>query len=899
MGDRKNTAAVHALGADEALKLLGADPQHGLNEREAEERIAHYGRNVIEEHTRIRPLVILLNQFKGPFVILLAVAAGFSFWFQEWLDGIAIACVILINTLIGFFMEFKAERSMESLRRLTQLNARVIRNGTAMEVSSEQLVPGDLLLVEAGDIILADARVIQSAQLETDESALTGESLSVAKNNKPVPETTTLAERTCMLYKGTFVTKGNAHALVTGTGMKTELGQVAAMVQSAQQSATPLEKKINQFSQKILWLTVALIGLIFISGLIRGLGLIPMIHNSIALAVAAIPEGLPIVTTLALAQGMLRMAKRNVIIKKLAAVETLGGTNVICTDKTGTLTENKIEVSHVLLGDGWVLLKQNINKKSADVIDGDAALRDATGFQLARRVSILCNTAEVQFTEKGIKESGDPLETGLLIFAQCNGADVLTERRQFPKVDEEPFTSETKIMATLHRDGHGFFIAAKGAVEELLACCTAEFTGGNARPLQSQQRELWIRRSEELAASGERVIGIAFAQREQQEDQLTKDLVFLGLIGMLDPARADVFDALEECRVAGIDVKMITGDHPATARNIGEKLGLHNGEPDSVIHGNAMSDYEQLSAEEKQHWQKARIFARVTPKQKLDLVTVLQEQQAVVGMTGDGVNDAPALKKADIGIAMGKRGTQVAQDAADIILKDDSFSAIVVAIKSGRIIFENIRKFIMYLLSCNLSELFIISFASFLNLGYALIPLQILFINLVTDVLPALALGVTRGSDAIMKQPPRNPREPIIDRKRWIAIIVYSMVIAVCATGAVQFSHHVVHGASESSMALCNNILFVTVILSQLWNVFNMTNDTKTPLFKTDVARNSYVWYAIAICLILTFGIYFIPPVATVLALHKPGFTDLAVMLGFSLLSMIIIRILKRTHLIL
>lgn len=888
----------HALPAEEVIASWKTDVNHGLSTQEVEKRLQKHGMNVIEQKRKMNPLLIFLNQLKGPFVILLLIAAVLSFWFEEWLDGIAILVVVLINTVIGFFMEYRAGRSMESLKRLTRLNARILRNGSLTEIGSEGIVPGDILIAEAGDIILADARIFEATQLETDESTLTGESLSAAKKNEITDANAPLAERVNMLYKGTFVTKGNVRAVVVATGMQTELGQIAEMVQSAEQTNTPLEKKITQFSRRILFLTTFLIAILFITGLIKGNDLVSLMRTSIALAVAAIPEGLPIVTTLALAQGMLRMSRQNVIVKKLADVETLGGTNIICTDKTGTLTENKIEVSNVLVHNGHVKLRQNLEQRTIEVAEGDAGIRNSPAYELVLRIATLCNTAVFEFENNTVRESGDPLETGLLKLVYCEGVDAEKIRKAFPKIGEEPFTSETRTMATQHKNNDLFFTAVKGASEELVKRCQLIFDGQRTVEFTNEQKGSWTTRANELAGEGMKVIGVAFKESNSQDNQLLDNLCFVGLLGLLDPPRADVFRALEECKSAGIKVVMMTGDHPATAQNIALQLRLIARKDEEAIHGGKMQDYAQIDAREKVRWLNAHVFARVSPKQKLDLVTLYQQEGHVVGMTGDGVNDAPALKKADIGIAMGQRGTQVAQDAADVVLKDDSFSAIVLAIKSGRIIFENIRKFIMYLLSCNLSELFIILMTSFLDLHYALIPLQILYINLITDVLPALALGVTRGSKDIMKRPPRNPNEPIIDRSRWVSIIVYALIIASCSIGAVLFAHYFIHQGEKWNVQLCNNTLFITLILSQLWNVLNMTNDTKTSFFRTDVFNNKYVWFAIIGCVTITFSLYFIAPVASVLALYVPSGSDLLVMFGFSLLSMMIIRTLKRMQII-
>lgn len=897
----QNRLIVPHAQSSEAIRLaLSSDFASGLPANEAAARLELYGRNVISEKKAKRPFVILLSQFKGPFVILLFVAVGLSTWFREWLDAIAILVVIIVNGIIGFLMEYKAERSMEALKRLTKMNTKVLRDGRLEEISSDKIVPGDILIAEAGDMITADARIISSSQLQVDESALTGESVAVEKADAVLDENISLGDRLNMLFKGTYITRGNVRAIVTGTGMSTELGRIAVLVQSADQAATPLEKKIAQFSKKILWLTVALIVLIFLAGVLDGDNVFSMLQTSIALAVAAIPEGLPIVTTLALAQGMMQMARQNVIIKKLSAVETLGGTNIICTDKTGTLTQNRIEVNTVEIPGAHAELKQDHLHRKTEFISGDRGITSVLNYQLIQRVAVLCSTADISFENSTLQEIGDPLETGLLKYVYSEGIDVRRMRDAYPKLSEEPFASDTKIMATLHRPAAGpDFIAAKGAAEALIAHCSHILEQNELKELNADERAKWIAQSEKLAHSGLRVIAAAYRETKEIPERLTEDLVFAGLIGLLDPPREEVYEAILQCKTAGIEVIMITGDHPETARNIAAKLGLIEPGSDNVIHGKDMPDYEQLTEADKKRWLRARIFARVTPKQKLDLVTLFQEHHFIVGMTGDGVNDAPALQKADIGIAMGQRGTQVAQEVSDMILKDDSFSSIVVAIKRGRIIFENIRKFIIYLLSCNLSELFIISFSSVMNLHYALVPLQILFINLVTDVLPALALGVTQGSNRIMKIPPRDPAEPIIDRKRWLAIFVYAVVIAGCALCAVAYTHYRLHKDETWNPALCNNILFITLILCQLWHAFNMTLDNNVSFFRTDVFRNRYIWYAISTCLLLTLSAYFVQPVAKVLSLFPASVRDLGVMFGFSLLSMVIIRTLKHLKFIL
>jgi Ca2+-transporting ATPase len=727
-------------------------------------------------------------------------------------------------------------------------------------------VPGDIIYLEAGDMVTADAKIVKSSQLLVDESSLTGESAPVEKLEAQMNENVPIADRTDMLYKGTCLTKGNAHALVKATGMNTELGKIARLVQSADQSATPLEKKLEEFSRMLIKITVAIVMVIFIAGLLNGQKMIEMLETSIALAVAAIPEGLPIVATLALAQGMLRMARQKVIVKKLSAVETLGGTNVICTDKTGTLTQNKIEVIEVVSKDSELMVK----------------------------IAVLCNSATVS---KNGKETGDPLETALLKFAMKQGTDVDELRKKYHIEREEPFSSETKIMATLYKTDTGFTSYCKGAVEEILKRCSHSLETNGIVAMNPENKTEWLTKAERMASSGLRVIGQAYKNTEISDKEISQGLIFTGLFGMIDPPRADAFQAIKECKDAGINVVMITGDHPATAKNIAERLGITFGENAGVMTGKEMNEYDKVSEEEKVHWRNSHVFARVNPRQKLDLVRVFQEKKFIVAMTGDGVNDAPALKKADIGIAMGLNGTQVAQEVADMILKDNSFTSIVFAVKEGRIIFENIRKFVIFLLSCNISELCVIATASSLNLHFQLFPLQILFINIITDVLPALALGITKGSTGIMKLPPRNIEEPLIDRKRWEAIIIYSIMITISSLGAVFVSHHTVHKTELWNPELCNNILFFTLIFSQLFHVFNMGNEG-TSFFKTEVFRNKYIWYAISSCVVILVICYLITGIRNALDIYPMSLTDWTIAIGMGLFSLTGIQIVKQLKIV-
>lgn len=855
------------MSGTDNLNISGSDSSekseilHGLSSAVAKKRLSQFGKNIIEQESKRNAFLIFVQQFNNPIVYLLLFAAGTSFIFKEWLDAVAILIVLLVNSFIGFYMEFQADRSMEALKKLSTVSAKVIRDGELIEINCEEIVPGDVIYLEAGDMVTADARIIQSSQLLVDESSLTGESFPVEKREAKTNGNIHIAERIDLLYRGTCLTKGNSYAVVIATGMKTELGKIAHLVQSADQSITPLEKKLEEFSRKLIKVTVGVVVCIFIIGLLNGQKLVEMLETAIALAVAAIPEGLPIVATLALAQGMLKMARQNVVVKKLSAVETLGGTNVICTDKTGTLTQNKIVVSVVSSKDLEIMMK----------------------------IAVLCNTATLG---KDGKETGDPLEIALLKYAQKLDIEVEELRKKYPTEREEPFSSETKVMAMLCKTDAGFTAYCKGAAEEILGRCEQSIATNGSSPMNEAAKAEWLLKADQMASSGLRVIGGAYKSTDKSDTEISRGLIFTGLFGMIDPPRADVFEAIKEAKKAGISVVMITGDHPSTAKNIAQQLGIISNQDAGVIIGKEMNEYGKLDENEKGNWVNSHIFARVNPQQKLDLVRVFQEKQFVVAMTGDGVNDAPALKKADIGIAMGTNGTQVAQEVADMILKDNSFTSIVYAIKQGRVIFENIRKFVIFLLSCNISELMVIATASVLNLHFQLFPLQILFINIITDVLPALALGITEGSNVIMKLPPRNIEEPIIDRKRWWAILTYATVITVSSLGAVLISHVTVHNTQFFDPILCNNILFFTLIFSQLLHVFNMGNDGVS-FFRTEVFRNKYVWLAVISSIVILIACYITPAIRNALDIYSMTFADWVIAIGMGLFSLVVIQLLR------
>ena len=873
------TENAHSLTVEDIAKLLDAHPQNGLAESSIDERIKKYGLNNYAEQKQKSVWLILFEQFKSPIILLLVVAAGFSFFFEDWIEGFAIITVIFITAALGFFMELQARNSMKALKEMDTSVSKVWRDNALKEIPSERIVPGDILVLEAGDMVLADARLVEVNQFEVDESSLTGESLSIEKNIDVIEKDISLANKINSIFKGTSVVKGNAKAIVTGTGLQTELGKITQLVETATQDETPLEKKLQGLTKILMVVTAGFASIFIITGLLQDKQFHVIIETALALSVAAIPEGLPVVSILALTYGMLRLARKNVLIKKLASVETLGGINIIFTDKTGTLTENKIDVNSLVFFDEDI----TINKSGED--SSAAITKNKDAFEKLLLISTLCNNA-VSKEEKNDKKKhlGDPIEIALLQFVQSSKKNTAEINAAYPRIAEEPFNSETKLMATLHKRDAANFVAAKGAVEELIHKCSSYCIAEKVIPLTDADKKIFLQKAEQIQAQGSKVLAFAFKEAENiATDNFLSDLTLAGLIGFLDPPRMEVVDALQSCRDAGIKVIMITGDHPATALNIAEKIKLSE-KDNVVINGKELdtkiSD-EKLFA--------ATIFARVTPKQKLDMISLYQKQGNIVAMTGDGINDAPALKKADIGIAMGIRGTQVAKETAAMILKDDSFNSIVAAIMQGRVIFKNIKNFLMYLLSCNLSEIFIVFFYGLLNLPFSILPLQILFLNLVTDIFPALALGLGKGNELIMKIPPRNPQEPIVMKKDWFTINAYAVLSALPIILVTWYcSYYLKYDAQ-----LCNNISFFSLALSQLWHVLNLSS-RKISFINNEITHNKFVWAALLLCIIIMAVFYFVSPLNEYIGVQMLSANTWLIITLTSIAAVVLIQLFKR-----
>jgi P-type Ca2+ transporter type 2C len=882
----KELKEPYKYSAQEVLNALGVSPDRGLSEEEVRERELRYGKNVLRKAKPKSPWIILANQFRSLIVLLLVVAAALSFAFGDTPEAIAVIIVLLINSAIGFTIEIKAVRSMEALHELVRLSTRVRRGGHTLELPSQDLVPGDIVILEAGDIVPADMRLIKASRIESDESSLTGESVPVPKQLNALPEDTTLAECSNMAFMGTPLTRGSGEGVVTATGVSTEIGRISLLVESATKESTPLEKRLDSLGHKLIAATIVVAAFVIVSGTLRGKGLLLMIETGIALAVAAIPEGLPVVATIALARGMMRMARRNALINRLSAVETLGSTGVICTDKTGTLTENKMRVELIATDGVLTKITQEQNAALAEFISDGHAIDPLDDEALRRtiEVGVLCNTATITATSEGPQQNiGDPLEIALLLAGAKAGVSRQVLLSRYPETRLEAFDTSVNMMATFHKVNGSYLVAVKGAPDSVLMACGSVLKNSGAAPLSEEMRTQWLTRNDELGEKGYRVIAHAYKYEETDSAPAYQDLTFLGLMCLLDPPRRDVRDAIKKCLHAGIRVVMITGDQPSTALNIAQALGLADQENSRALHGSELGNLKELSEAGRDGVLGAPVLARVSPEQKLDIVSMYQDRGLVVAMTGDGVNDAPALKQADIGIAMGTRGTQVAKEASDMVLKDDSFSTIVAAIEQGRVIFGNIRKFIYYLISCNVSEIFVVSAASFTEMPLPVLPLQILFLNLVTDVFPALALGVGEGDRNVMNSPPRDPDEPILTRRNWLGIGGYGVLMSLSVLGALLISIGYLGYEDERAVS----VSFLTLAFVQLFHVFNM-RDPGSGLIKNEVTRNPYVWGAILLCVILILLAVYIEPVASVLKVLDPGAWGWLVIISMSLVPLIV-----------
>ena len=896
MGRITEGERYHVQSVEQVVDGLGTDPANGLDDGEAAARLERFGRNElrpVEPPSRWR---LFLGQFNDFMIWVLLAAVVFSALEGQVPEAVAITVILLLNGVLGFVQEYRAEQALQSLEQMSAPAATVVRGGRELDIPAAELVPGDILLLESGDRVPADARLIRVAALRVDEATLTGESLPAVKSVEPVedPEAA-LGDRDNTVFAGTAVSVGRGRAVVTATGQATEMGHIAELLAEQEESRTPLQDELKRVGKAIALMVLAICALVFAVEVWRtlagsGLGLMaafasPAVRLSlstgllvaISLAVAAIPEGLPAIVTVALSLGVRKMAERNAIVKRLHAVETLGSTTFICSDKTGTLTQNKMTVRRIVVGlDGAAV--------SADFAlipdDAEPAREDR---ELLLRIAASCNDAH--FGHDGAL-LGDPTETALIVAERAMASDAIRPRR----IGEVPFDSHRKRMTTLHEIDGERVAYMKGGADVVFALCTSALVRGETVPMTDELRQRLHAINAALAADGHRTLAFAFralTDDDRAEDEsLEHDMTYVGVIGLLDPPRPEAAAAIDECHRAGIKVAMITGDHALTARAVGAEIGLLEGA--RVLTGAeiaAMDDDALYDAAPD-----VRIYARVDPEHKLRIIEALKRRGHIVAMTGDGVNDAPALKRADIGVAMGLIGTDVSREAADMVLADDNFATIVEAVRQGRAVFDNLRKFILFLLSCNISEVAIVFTTAMLSPQPALLPLQLLWINLVTDGLPALALGVDPGSASVMERAPRDPGESILSPRVLSRVVLQGVLITV---GALVMYLGVRFGLIHvDGVAHAQTMLFTTVVLSQLLHAFNFRSANRT-VFRLASLRNRWLNAAFVGSMVLHAAVIYVPALQGLFHTQALGLHDWLAVIAAASIPLVLIDAIK------
>jgi len=849
--------AWHSKKTEQVLSELKVD-QKGLGQEEAKRRLEEFGYNELKAKKGVTPLQIFLNQFKDIFVIMLLVATVISFLIGETVDAITIAVIVILNSVVGFVQEYRSEKAMEAMKKLTAPKARVIRDGNETIIDAREIVPGDIVLLEAGDRVPADARLIETVDLKADEAVLTGESTDVTKNLGVLKEEAPIADRKNSVFMATHMTYGRGKAVITATGMKTEFGKIAEMVQTMETEESPLKQKLERFAKKLGIIIVALTAVIFalelyeifVLGVVQSGDVIGNVLDafevSIALAVSAVPEGLPAIVTVSLALGARELAKRNAILRKLSSAETLGATTVICSDKTGTLTKGEMTVRKIHVnGKMFDVTGAGYEPKGEFLVDSKPIdLKDHPELELMLKA----NTLNANANYDGKRVLGDTTEGALIVVAAKAGLAKKDVEALHPRVHEVPFTSERKRMTTVHKTQEGKLVAyVKGAPELILELSTHVLKDGKVKKFTVEEKKEILKINERMANAALRVLGVAYKDLPAgafkfEEEECESSLVFLGLSGMIDPPRAEAKEANARCREAGIKTVMITGDHKLTAVAIAKELGMMHS--DKVLTGVELDDLSDVEFERIVG--DVSVYARVSPEHKLRIVKALKKKGEIVAMTGDGVNDAPALKQADIGVAMGITGTDVTREAADMVLADDNFATIVNAVEGGRSIYDNIRKFSFFLLRSNFDELLVIGSFALLGLELPLSAGMILWINLVTDGGPALALTMDPPEEDVMKRPPRDPKEGILHGR--IASILATFVTQFLGTGLIFYLAYYVWGRS---LPEAQAMAFVQATLQELVIVWNCRSETKGA-FKLSFTSNKFLLVAVVVSAILT-----------------------------------------------
>lgn len=888
----------YSLQSQNVSELLETHIEKGLSVNMAKERLRLYGFNELVGKRGLTMWEMLLEQLKDFLVIILILASLVSILIGEVTDSVVIILIVILNATLGVIQESRASKALEALKKMAAPEAKVIRDGHIFEIPARELVPGDIVLIEAGNYIPADLRLVESMNLKIDEASLTGESVPVEKNADIIlQDEIPLGDRVNSAFMGTVVTYGRAKGIVVATGMNTEIGMIAEMLESYQEEDTPLQKKLAQLGKILGIASLVVCGIVFLLGLFRDIPVLEMFMTAISLAVAAIPEGLPAIVTIVLALGMQRMAKRHSIIKKLHAVETLGSTTVICSDKTGTLTQNEMTVTRIFVNNNTYSISGEGYKPFGDFALGDTKIdpKQEDDLMLLLTIGALCNDARLDEsgTEKENEKSwriiGDPTEGALIVAAEKAGISIEEISNHMPRLQEIPFDSDRKRMTTFHPEKDGYVAYIKGAPDIMLNLSTAIHKSGNIIPISEEDRNNILTANHDMAAQALRVLAFAYRKfdvmpQELRPEDIEKDMTFVGLIGMIDPARPEAKEAIKICKDAGIRPIMITGDYKDTAVAIAKELGMIEDET-MVLTGTeleALSDDDLASVSRN-----ISVYARVSPVHKLKIVDAIKKNGNIVAMTGDGVNDAPALKKADIGIAMGITGTDVAKETADMILTDDNFASIVAAVEEGRVIYSNIRKFIFFLLSCNIAEILIIFIAMLIGLPVPLKAIQLLWLNLLTDAFPALALGMEKKEPNIMKKAPRNPDEPIMDKHMKWQIAVQSSFMAVAVLGAFAYALKFT-GSLESARTYA----FTTLIFSELLRAYTSRSETYS-VFRLGLFSNKFMVGGTLISFLLLLIVLYVPSLRAVFDTTFLTVWDWGIIIAFGLIPFVAAEVSK------
>jgi P-type Ca2+ transporter type 2C len=837
------------LSVTDCLAKLNADSSAGLGSQEAKERLEKYGPNELQAAHRISPWAIFLQQFKNVLIIILLIATVISAFLGHEIEAIAIAVIVLLAVLLGFVQEYRAERAIEALRQMAAPTADVLRDGQEINIPARELVPGDVVILRAGDKIPADARLIEAVNLQIEEAALTGESVPVEKNTAPIDNANpALGDRKNIAYAGTAATYGRGRAVIVATGMNTEFGKIAQMLQTVETGRTPLQENLDKVGRTLAWAALVIVSIIIVFGLMRGQPFVEMLIFGVALAVAVVPEALPAVVTISLAIGVQRMVRRHALMRRLSAVETLGSTSVICSDKTGTLTKDEMTIRKVYVAGRTLDVSGAGYEPRGHFSLNGTPVESPAGLKQFLQSAALASDARIIRNPDGHWDiNGDPTEGALVVAAAKKGLEKDDLDKQFPRFNEIPFTSETKRMTTLHTTQQGVIACSKGALEIILDSCTKQLTDNGEAMLDAAGRKTILGAAHRMAGEAMRVLAVASKSNATLESA-EREMTFLGFAGMIDPPRPEAKVAVQTCESAGIKVVMITGDHPITAQAIARELGILK--TGRVVTGDeleVMSD-----AELEREVQNIEVYARVSPAHKLRVVTALQKKGQIVAMTGDGVNDAPALKKADIGIAMGITGTDVSKEAAAMTLTDDNFASIVAAVEEGRGIFSNIKKYLMYLLSSNLGEMGLMGVATLAGMPMPLSAVQILFVNLFTDGLPALALAVDPSEKDLMRRKPRNPRTGIFTRS-----VVALMAVGGIWSTIVNLGLFIWALRSGKSTEEAMTMTFMSLVLIQFFKAYNFRSDRHSVLNKP--LANKWLNWAIIVELLVMFAIVYVP----------------------------------------